>query len=88
MGTALDGTAVTRRFQELLTEAGLPRQRLHDLRHCCASLLLAQGVPARVVMEILGHTQISTTMDLYAHVMPAARREAANLMDGILAVEA
>ena len=47
-----------------------------------------QNVPPRVVMEILGHTQISTTMDLYSHVMPAARREAADLMDRILAAEA
>ena len=42
----------------------------------------------RVVMESFGHTQISTTMDLYSHVMPAARREAADLMDRILAAEA
>jgi site-specific recombinase XerD len=38
-------------------------------RHCCASLLLAQGVPARVVMEILGHSQIALTMNTYSHVV-------------------
>ena len=75
-------------FHELLDRAGLPHQRFHNLRHCCASLLLAQGVPARVVMDLLGHTQIGTTMNLYAHVMPAARHEAADLMDRILAAEA
>jgi site-specific recombinase XerD len=42
--------------------------RLHDLRHGCASVLLAQGVPARVVMEVLGHSQISMTLDTYSHV--------------------
>ena len=84
IGTPLDGTAVTKRFQAILEGAGLPRQRFHDLRHCCASLLLAQNVPPRVVMDILGHTQIATTMDLYSHVMPAAQRDAADLMDSIL----
>lgn len=83
-GTPLDGTGVTKRLQRILAEAGLPRQRFHDLRHCCASLLLAQAVPPRVVMEILGHSQISLTMDTYSHVMPTARREAADLMGAIL----
>jgi integrase len=54
IGTPLDGPRVTRRFQKILDEAGLPRQRFHDLRHAAASLLLAQGVNPRVVMEILG----------------------------------
>jgi integrase len=58
--------------------------RFHDLRHCCASLLLAQHVSMRVVMEILGHSQISLTMGTYSHVMPALQHEAASLMDAIL----
>lgn len=84
IGTPLEPSNVTKRFQELLRRSGLPHQRFHDLRHCCASLLLAQNVPARVVMDILGHTQISTTLDLYSHVMPAAHQEAADLMGRIL----
>jgi len=83
-GGPMDAGEIRERFYKLLGRAGLPHQRFHDLRHCCASLLLAQRVPTRVVMEILGHTQISTTMDLYSHVMPAARQEAADLMDRIL----
>jgi len=63
VGTPMDGVAVTRRLQAPLAEAGLPRQRFHDLRHARASLLLAQGVPARVVMETLGHSQIALTMN-------------------------
>jgi integrase len=55
-------------FQAQLARAGIPKMRLHDLRHGCASLLLAQGVPARVVMEVLGHSQISMTLDTYSHV--------------------
>jgi integrase len=58
------------------------------MRHTCASLLLTQQVPARVVMEILGQSQISVTMDIYAHVMPAAARQAADLMDAALAAGA
>jgi hypothetical protein len=49
--------------------------RIHDLRHTCASLLLAQGVHPRVVMETLGHSHISITMDTYSHVMPALGAE-------------
>jgi integrase len=84
IGTPLDASTVTRIFKKTLKENGLPPQRFHDLRHCCASLLLAQGVHARVVMEILGHSTIGLTMNTYSHVMPTAQREAANSMDAIL----
>jgi integrase len=84
VGTPFDGISVTRRFQRILKAAGLPRQRFHDLRHACASLLLAQGVPARVVMETLGHSQISLTLNTYSHVIPALGREAASRMDEVL----
>ncbi len=84
VGTPMDGIAVTRRFQAVLREAGLPHQRFHDLRHACASLLLAQGVAPRVVMETLGHSQISLTMNTYSHVIPALGRAAADEMDALL----
>jgi integrase len=58
--------------------------RFHDLRHGCASLLLAQGVHPRVVMEILGHSAISLTMNTYSHVSSALQREAAGRMDVVL----
>jgi integrase len=58
--------------------------RFHDLRHSCASLLLVQGVPARVVMETLGHSNISITMDTYTHVLPELQRQAADAMDRAL----
>jgi len=58
-GTPVDPRNDFRQFQKLLTRAGLPSVRLHDLRHTAATLLLAQHVPARVVMEILGHSQIA-----------------------------
>jgi integrase len=84
IGTPLEGINVTRRFQRILKAAGLPRQRFHDLRHAAASLLLAQGVAARVVMEILGHSQISLTLNTYSHVIPSLQSDAAKLMDAVL----
>ena len=80
----MDGIAVTRRFQAVLRAAGLPRQRFHDLRHACASLPLAQGVAPRVVMETLGHSQISLTLNTYSHVIPTLGRAAADQMDAVL----
>ena len=70
IGTPLDGRHTTHLFHQALERAGVRRIRFHDLRHSCASLLLAQGVPARVVMEVLGHSTIAATMNLYSHVMP------------------
>ncbi len=84
-GRPLQGTNVTRTFQQVLAKAGLRRQRFHDLRHSCASLLLAQGVHPRVVMETLGHSQIGLTMNTYSHVLPPLQREAAVRMDEVLA---
>jgi integrase len=84
LGTPLDGISVTRRFQRVLKGAGLPRQRFHDLRHACASYLLAAGVPARVVMETLGHSEISLTLNTYSHVLPGLGRDAADRMDALL----
>ena len=61
--------------------------RFHDLRHTCATLLLARGVSARVVMDILGHSQIAVTMNTYGHVMPAMQQEAAGHMDVALTTD-
>jgi integrase-like protein len=55
--------------------------RLHDLRHTTATLLLGQGVHPRVVMDTLGHSQISLTLDTYSHVLPSLQAEAARQMD-------
>jgi integrase len=84
VGTPLDGPTVTHRFQKNLAKAGLPRMRFHDLRHTCATLLMAQGVHPRLVMDILGHSQISLTMNLYSHVIPAMQVEVAARMDEML----
>jgi len=80
-GQPLDQRNVLRMFRRVLRKAKLPRMRFHDLRHSCASLLLAQHISPRVVMETLGHSRISVTMDTYTHVMPALMRDADDAMD-------
>jgi len=85
VGTPLEPRNVHRDFKRILVKAGVPDQRFHDLRHAAASLLLAQGVSPRVVMELLGHSRIGITMDTYSHVIPSLMREAADKMDQILA---
>lgn len=67
-GTPIEPRNATRSFKRLLVRAGLPEIRFHVLRHSCATLLLVQVVSPRVVMEILGHSQISLTMNTYSHV--------------------
>lgn len=85
IGTPLDYSNLRREFRLLLTKAGLPPMRIHDLRHTCATLLLAQGVNPRVVMETLGHSQIGLTLGTYSHVLPEVHRDAATRMNTILA---
>lgn len=87
IGTPIDERNLLRRFRALTTKAGLRRQRFHDLRHCAASLLLAKGVPSKVVQEILGHSSIALTLNTYSHVMPSLKQEAADLMDAVLTEE-
>ncbi|MEV7507612.1 tyrosine-type recombinase/integrase [Streptomyces sp. NPDC091201] len=60
---------------------------MHDLRHTCASLLLAQGVDARTIMETLGHSTITMTLDTYAHVMQTTLRAPADRMDDALGLD-
>jgi integrase len=85
-GTPLDPKNVTHRFQDVLKRAGVPRMRFHDLRHGCATLLLAQGENLKLIQEQLGHSTISTTADVYAHVLPEIQRSAADRLDGLLRV--
>jgi integrase len=57
------------------------------LRHACASLLLAQGLDLKVIQEVLGHSTITITGDLYAHVLMGLKRRAAERMDALLGPE-
>lgn len=83
-GRPIDPQNVNRSFFRIAAAAGLRRIRLHDARHRCATLLAAAGVAPRVVMEILGHSQISITMDVYTHVTSDTQREAISHMDRLL----
>ena len=76
LGRPLSGFHVLRRFRSLLDLAGLPPMRYHDLRHGAASLMAAQGVPARIAMELLGHSQIATTLTIYTHITRGDQRDA------------
>ncbi len=74
----------TRKSRRALKAAGLPKLRFHDLRHQCATLLLQHGVHPKVVSEILGHSQISLTLDTYSHVLLTLKAEAAETMEQAL----
>lgn len=80
-GRHLDPTLTTKSLHAILDEAGLPRVRLHDLRHTTASLLLERGVPARVVADLLGHSTITVTLNTYSHVTTRLAQAAADAMD-------
>jgi integrase len=85
LGTPLDGNNVRERhFVRLLEKAGLPRMRFHDLRHSAASLLLADGVPVKVVSEMLGHADVGTTLRVYAHVIEGSQAQAVSVWDKLL----
>ena len=83
-GTPIGTHSLHRTFKAILRAAGLPDIRYHDLRHTSATLLLAQGVDPRTIMETLGHSQIGLTLNTYAHVVPALQRKAAEKMNEIL----
>ena len=77
IGTYLNPTRdVLGALKSLLDKAGLPDIRFHDLRHSCATMLLGMKVHPKIVQEILGHSQISMTMDIYSHVLPTMQEEA------------
>ncbi|MFF4387130.1 tyrosine-type recombinase/integrase [Streptomyces sp. NPDC001552] len=83
-GRPIEPRNVYRSFTRVAKDAGLRVVRLHDARHGTATLLTAAGVPPRVVMEILGHSQIAVTMNVYAHVVQDTQREAIGHMDRLL----
>jgi integrase len=75
---------VRRGFRPLLRKAELPVIRFHDLRHTAATLMLSRGIHPKVVAEMLGHSTVAVTLDIYSHVTPDMQREAARLMTEFL----
>lgn len=87
VGTPIKPRNLSRHFKTVLKRAGLPlERRFHDLRHSCATLLIVQGVHPRVVMEILGHSQIAVTMNTYGHVLPDTHRDATDRVSSLFDV--
>jgi integrase len=84
-GEPLDRRYITtHRFKPLLKRTGLPQIRFHDLRHTCATLLLAQNVNPKVVPEMLGHATLAITLDTYSHVLPNMQDSAARALEEAL----
>lgn len=83
-GQPLDARIVIDNFKAVLNRAGLPDMRWHDMRHSCATLQLATGATPREIMETLGHSQITMTMNVYTHVVPTLQRDTADRMDALL----
>lgn len=73
-----------RSFNKLLKRAGLPQIRFHDLRHTCATLLLGRNVNPKIVSEMLGHANISITLDTYSHVLPNMQESAIRALEDAL----
>lgn len=85
VGTPINPRNLARQFKEILKKQALRQIRFHDLRHSCATFLIARGEHPRTVMDILGHSQISTTMNTYGHVLDPTRTAAVAGLEGFLA---
>jgi integrase len=87
-GTQIKPDYLSQSFARLLKKHNMPKIRFHELRHTAGSLLLNKGLSIKQIQEYLGHEQISTTLDIYGHLSVEGKKEAANTIGGILAVEA
>jgi len=86
IGRPRDMAYLSYTFHRGLKQAGLPRLRIHDLRHTAATHLLNKQVHPKVVQDLLGHSTIAITLDIYSHVLPALAREASALMSSLTQV--
>jgi integrase len=84
LGRPIPGEYLTRAMQRIAAAAGCPGVRFHDLRHAHASFMLALGAPMKAISERLGHSSISVTADIYAHVEPRMDRELAERLEAML----
>lgn len=81
LGTPLNPNKVLERFKTLLKRAGLPHIRFHDLRHSTATILLKMQTHPKIVQELLGHSRIAETLDIYSHVLPTIQGDAMNKLN-------
>jgi integrase len=78
------GHVTDRLLRPLCRQAGIREIRFHDLRHTAASMLLSHGVPVHIVADILGHTSATTTLEVYAHLMPGDKEAAMRTLGAAL----
>ena len=84
-GSPLDWKVLVRRhFKRIVQRAGVPPIRPYDLRHTCATILLADGENVKVVSERLGHASAALTLDVYSHVLPHMQQQAADRLESLL----
>jgi len=84
-GPLIPRNLLSRHFKPTLKRAGLTESiRLYDLRHSCATLLLAAGENPKIVSERLGHAGIAMTLDVYSHVLPSMQQAAADKLESLL----
>ena len=84
-GSPVSPNALSHHWRHVAAASGLPKLRLHDLRHTHATLALAAGVHPKVVQERLGHSTVAFTLDVYSHAVPALQEEAAERVAALFA---
>jgi integrase len=86
-GKPIHPHSISQTFERIATRAGVPKIRLHDLRHTHGTLLIKAGVPVKVVSERLGHGNPAFTIDTYQHVLPGMQAKAARTYEALIAEE-
>ena len=74
-----------REFDKLIKAANVRRIKFHGLRHTCATLMLANGVPPHVAQRRLGHSKVEMTLNIYSHVLPGQQKDAAERLSALFA---
>ncbi len=87
-GEPIHPHSMSQTFERIVKRAGVPRIRLHDLRHTHGTLLIKAGIPVKVVSERLGHGNPAFTIDTYQHVLPGMQAEAARMFESLIVPEA
>ncbi len=83
-GEPIHPHAISEAFERIVRHAGVPSIRLHDLRHTHGTLLIAAGVPVKVVSERLGHADPTFTIETYQHVLPGMQADAARIFEQLV----
>jgi integrase len=86
LGRLITPQYVSNHFQIILRENGLRKIRFHDLRHSCASLLLANNIPMKMIQDWLGHSDMATTANIYSHIDSSSKLTSANTIEEVLGV--